>query len=211
MRRRIVLGNLAASVAVIVSGACGDQLSPAAPTDYTAPLELPTSVDTTPIRASSRGTIVMRTRTLRSDIVLSQTITPEGGWLALVDVGLYVYFPSGAVTEPLQVTVTAHKGDRVVYTFEPHGTHFQAPVYIVQVLRHTTLNVSRNRSAEPWYGYTPNGLADVHDDGTGDFAEVFSARYRGTGNAVYAVGTTTHFSGYALASGRREQGNQNQQ
>jgi len=199
------LRYLTTALAVFVAGACVDNASLTAPSDDSAPVAIPPSFDETPVQTLSGGIVVKRTSVINTDIVVTQTITADGGWIAIPDAGLYLYFPRGAVSEPLTVTATAHKGNKVVYSFEPHGTHFNTPVYMAQLLRYTELNTPRNRKTQvPWYGYMPDGLADVNEDGTAQFAEVFNAEYYGKGNETYALGSTTHFSGYALASGRRD-------
>jgi hypothetical protein len=159
--------------------------------------------------AIAKGLIVKRTTTLVADEVVTTTVTPAGGWLYMPQAGLYLYFPQGAVSSDLVVTATAHAGSRVTYDFQPHGTVFATPVYIAQLLLNTELNTPRakNRRPDVWGGYLSHGLEDVEVDGTGYFSEVFNAAYGGKGSETYAVFTTTHFSGYALASGRRESAN----
>jgi hypothetical protein len=113
--------------------------------------------------------------------------------------------PMCAVTADLQVRATAHMGNKIVYDFQPHGTQFATPIYVAQLLLNTELHNSRARNKRPeiWGGYLAHGLEDVDVDGTGYFAEVFNGAYSGRGLETYAVFTTTHFSGYALASGRQ--------
>jgi hypothetical protein len=199
------LKRVIATVALYAATACGDAALVTAPGTDSGPLTLPPTFDTTPVQTLSRGMIVKRTDALSEDISVTQTITPDGGWISIPQAGLYMYFSRGAVSVPLEVTATAHKGNRVVYSFEPHGTRFAAPVYLAQLLRYTELNTPRNRKQQdPWYGYMPDGLADVNDDGSGSFAEIFNAEYYGKGNETYALGNTVHFSGYELAYGRRD-------
>ena len=156
--------------------------------------------------AIAKGLIVKRTTTLVADETGSTVVTPQGGWLYLPVSGLVLYFPEGAVAADLQVTATAYAGNRVIYDFQPHGTTFQTPIYVAQLLLETELNTPRSKRQRPevWGGYLSHGLEDVLTDGTGYFAEVFSGQYFGKGGETYALFTTTHFSGYALASGRRE-------
>jgi hypothetical protein len=155
----------------------------------------------------TRGMIVKRTTNVNEDIVATTTVTPEGGWLWMEDAGLFLYFTKGAVASDMVVTVTAYKGNRVIYSFEPHGTVFDAPVYVGQALLNTELNTPRSAKQRPplWAGYLPNGIADVALDGTGSFSEAFDAFYYGKGNDAFGVFTIMHFSGYAMASGRREE------
>src|SRR6185503_13679279 len=161
--------------------------------------ETPAGTPNTPIPTNL---LLRRTVELERDIVASTTVTPEeGGWLWIEQAGLVVYFPRGAVSAPLAVTVTANKGGKVVYTFEPHGTVFSQPIWVGQLLLQTEANVPRGTTRpEIWAGYLADGLADIGIDGTGSFAETFDAWLYGNGNDTYALFTTTHFSGYALAS-----------
>jgi hypothetical protein len=155
---------------------------------------------------TARGAIVRRTVQLPADISASATITKkDGGYIYIAEAGLYLVFPKNAVSADLVVTATAYAGNRVVYDFEPHGTVFNAPIYVVQELRYTELNTPRSEKQRPavWGGYLLNGLADIADDGTGSFSQVFAGDYYGKGNDALAYFSTTHFSGYAMASGRQ--------
>jgi hypothetical protein len=158
----------------------------------------------------ARGAIVRRTIVLDHDYTASATITKkDGGYLWIEQAGLLLYFPKGAVVEDLVVTATAYAGNRVVYDFQPHGTMFNTPIYVVQGMRYTELNTPRSAKNRPevWGGYLPNGLSDVSSDGTGSFSEIFAGQYSGKGNDSYGYFATTHFSGYAMASGRAQPGN----
>jgi hypothetical protein len=156
-------------------------------------------------RELSVGAIVRRTVALDTDIVATTLVTvKDGGLIWIEQAGLFVYFPKHAVSTDLQVTVTANAGNRLIYSFEPHGTVFELPIYIGQLVRYTELNTPRGKKRPvPWGGYLEYGLADVTSDGNGNFKEVFNATYDGSGNDTYAYFSTTHFSGYALASGVR--------
>lgn len=184
----------------------------AACSDSTAPEQRMRAVDRsadTHLGAIAKGLVVKRTVTLAADEVGTTTVTPKGGWLFMPASGLVLYFPEGAVSSDLVVTATAYAGNRVVYDFQPHGTVFQRPIYVAQLLVATELNTPRakNRRPDVWAGYLAHGLEDVTADGTGYFSEVFNGAYAGKGSETYALFTTTHFSGYALASGRRESAN----
>lgn len=201
MRLSSLLRRALPPICVALIGACGgDRAGPTAPS---APVTLAPEHRLAHSTALATGMIVKRTVTLTDDIAATTIVTKQGGWLEIPQAGLILYFPKGAVSSDLTVTATAYKGNKVVYGFEPHGTVFNTPVYVAQLLRNTELNTPRNKNrATPWAGYLAAGLSDVGQDGTGYFAEVFNAQYFGKGNDTYAVFTTTHFSGYALASGR---------
>jgi hypothetical protein len=151
----------------------------------------------------AKNQILKRSTSLASDIVTTATITPAGGWLQIKEAGLILIFPNGAVTKDLAVTAIAHRGNRVVYSFEPHGTVFHQPVYVVQELRYTEAKTPKgSKQPDIWGGYLANGLSDIAADGTGSFAEVFAADFYGKGNAAIGAFAIGHFSGYAYASGR---------
>ena len=210
----------AASLALLAAAACGDSANPTA-------TELTATDQQLSIRGGNGGhtnsghgndkqdynplpsnLLLRRNTELPQNIVASTTVTPaRGGWLQIDAAGLVVYFPPNAVTSDLVVTVTAMKGSKVWYTFEPHGTQFNQPIWIGQLLLNTEANVPRGKSRpELWAGYLANGDSDILPDGTGAFAETFDAWLYGQGNDTYALFSTTHFSGYALASGRRPTG-----
>ena len=195
-----------AALSIALSG-CGDSVVPTAPS---SPLVY---ADVAPASTShfiAKGQVVKRTRTIDSEIVVTKTITPKGGYIYVRKAGLYLLFPEGAVAQNLEVSVVAHAGNRLVYSFEPHGTTFLKPIYFLQELRYTELNTPRSERNRPdvWGGYLERGPDDVGTDGYGSFTEVFDGFYHGKGNDALAYFTTTHFSGYAMASGRRESSGQ---
>jgi hypothetical protein len=181
---------------------CGDRPSTTAPA-----LKVNRALASLTGSTLTRGMIVKRTINLNEDITATATITRhDGGMMWIEEAGFFLYFPKNAVSSDLVVTVTAYKGNRVIYSFEPHGTVFEAPVYVGQALLNTELNTPRSAKQRPplWAGYLANGLDDVALDGTGKFSEAFDAFYYGKGNDAFGVFTIMHFSGYAMASGRRE-------
>jgi hypothetical protein len=124
--------------------------------------------------------------------------------------GLVVEFPAGAVNDPVQVWVVAYPGDEVAYEFYPHGLKFNMPIKIQQDLHGTGAYMNETIMSDMQGGYMPNGMADI-DSTTGEatFTEIFPVVYA-QGDTVYEKLTpsiakfyTTHFSGYALASGRK--------
>ena len=115
------------------------------------------------------------------------------------------YFPAGAVAQDLVVTATVLDGHRVAYDFQPHGTVFNTPIYIAQLLAGTELGPPgvAHKRPDVYGGYLANGALDLGMDGSATFAEVFHATYHGSGSNALVVFTTNHFSGYAMASGRK--------
>lgn len=196
--------HAAVSAALLIAASCGD--NPAGIAPATSELQ---RVETAPASQRSdhvaRGLLVRRDANLADDVSASAIITPRGGFLALREAGLLLYFPSGAVSQDVEITATALKGNRVVYDFQPHGLTFATPVYVTQSLAATTLDSPRGQIAQDlWAGYLDHGDADLHGDGSARFSETFDVRLHGTGRHALAVFSITHFSGYAMASGRRE-------
>ena len=196
--------HAAVSAALLIAAACGD--NPAGITSATPDLQ---RVETEAASLTSdhvaRGLLIRRDVNLRKDVSASAIITPKGGFLALRETGLLVYFPSGAVSRDVEITATALKGNRVVYDFQPHGLAFATPIHVAQSLANTEIGTRGGRKAQDvWVGYLDHGDADVNADGNARFSEVFDVFFQGAGREALAVFTTTHFPGYAMASGRRE-------
>jgi len=193
---------VAVSAALLIGAGCGDS-----PTGTTPPaLERGGATASLHEGYIAQGYLVKRNFTLPNDTSVSTTITPEGGFLWFAEVGLFMYFPEGAVSAPITVTATALKGNRTAYDFQPHGTVFNTPIYVAQELLLTELNTPRAKQKRPevWGAYLSHGAEDILSDGSARLTEVFNAFYHGKGSETLAVFTTTHFSGYAFGSGRRE-------
>lgn len=215
------LARLAAVVLAIAGiAACGDNPAPLAPRPSSGPaLEIVnppvkkpvvkrltplatweyTSVWLYPSTASSTKGKGKRTITSSTPVTVKLRLS-----------NLTVEFPVGAVNAPVQVWVVAYPGDEVAYEFYPHGLHFNAPIKIQQDLHGTEAYMNEPIMSDMQGGYMPNGMADI-DSLTGEatFTEIFPVVYA-QGDTVYEKLTpsiakfyTTHFSGYALASGRR--------
>jgi hypothetical protein len=181
---------------VAVAVACHERASPFAPDDARAG---PGAA----FGKTAKNQVLRRSTLLHTDIVATATITPDGGWLQIREAGLLLYFPAGAVEQDLAVTAIAYRGNKVVYSFEPHGAVFLQPVLVVQELRYTLAKTPKG-GAHPdiWGVYLENGLQDVAKDGSASFAEVFDAEFYGSGDRMLGAFAIGHFSGYAYASGR---------
>jgi hypothetical protein len=184
-----------AAIAGIVLG-CGEPLAPL-PSELTR-----TTAGAFAEARPEQAPLVRRRGHLSRDLVRSETITAAGGTISIPRAGLTVIFPAGAIEGSLRVTITAHRGDEVAYSFEPHGVRFARPVIVIQHLAATTY-VPAPTDEEPQVkgGYLERGLADVDASGVGVFAETFRAEYRSRDRRESVYFSTTHFSGYALASG----------
>src|SRR5438552_6345658 len=159
-------------IAVVAMSACGERTGPSEPT--LARLETSPAA----AKSESQAKIVKRSKALKGDLLATTTVTPGGGTLAIPDAGLLVVFPRGAVSKNLVVTVKAHSGKDVVYSFDPHGTRFNQPIAIAQLLSLTTY-AKKNGETRPEIhgGYLPNGPKDVDAAGVGAFSESFHAEY----------------------------------
>lgn len=196
--------HAAVSAALLIAVSCGDNpagIAPAKP----GLQRVETGAASQRRDHVARGLLVRRDVHLDDDVSATATITPEGGFLTLREAGLLLYFPSGAVSHSIAITATARKGNRVVYDFQPHGLTFATPIYVAQSLAATELDTQRGKKTpDVWAGYLDHDDADLHGDGSARFSETFDVFFQGTGRNALAVFTITHFSGYAMASGRRE-------
>lgn len=147
---------------------------------------------------------------LDRDVVASRTISPSGGTIVLREAGVALRFPAGALANRTRITVRAHAGDRVAYTFEPHGLQFAAPVEVAQLLIFTSAYGEDDVMRELQGAYLPHGIADLDESGVATVAEVYPVRFRSFEPynerfvptlATFQIG---HFSGYMLASGRKD-------
>lgn len=185
--------------ALILATSCSDATSV---TDPVAPLHRADATASQRGSHGSQGDVLKRDRRLSEDLSRSATIGREGGVLALREAGLMLVVPPGALSVPTVITATALKGKTIAYDFQPHGTTFNEPVYMVQALRNTEIGHKKKRPTV-WGAYLDHGAEDMLDDGSALVSEVFPAYYSGKGNDALVIFTTTHFSGYAWASGMR--------
>lgn len=186
---------------------CGERSSLTAPETQAPPVAVPApdSVSRT-ANPGSQLPVLTRSAPLANDVAASGTIGGRGGTIALPGTGLYVYFPAGAVNQRTTFTVVASAGALVSYTISPH-TVFKVPVALIQDLGYTAARNDPMLAAALQGGYLANGESDIDPKGAGRFAETFSTvllagdDHEGRSTS-FAVFYTTHFSGYAYASGR---------
>ncbi len=197
---------VAVSTAVLLGTSCSDSSTAPEPANTSELNRVATATAAAQDKYVARGALVRRSSRLADDLSASATITRDGGSLVLPAAGLILHFPPGAVSSTVVITATAMKGNRVVYDFQPHGLTFNTPIYVAQHLAGTELAASRSQRTRPeiWAGYLLRGADDVQLSGHANFSEIFDASYNGKGSETLAVFMTTHFSGYAMASGRRE-------
>jgi hypothetical protein len=133
-------------------------------------------------------------------IKVKQTINPSGGVISIPRTGLTLSFPAGAVSAPIEITVTSDD-KYVAYRMEPSGTQFLKDVTVTQLLSFT--EVSGRRLKNPLLAaYIPDDkvslagkiqVLEIEPSQT-----VFSPR---TGLPEAQVWLIKHFSRYMLASG----------
>jgi hypothetical protein len=137
--------------------------------------------------------VVNRTTPLARDEVVSKVVGSAGGVLELPSAGLTVTVPSGALKEPVRITVTAPAGSLVGYHFEPHGLQFAKPLVASQKIAGTQIGVLRALLSPPYAAYFEDELAprvkvlEILDLNVLDLLGV--ARFR-----------IQHFSGYVIAT-----------
>jgi len=136
----------------------------------------------------------------RQDVVkVKQTINPSGGVISIPRTGLTMSFPAGAVSAPIEITVTSDD-KYVAYRMEPSGTQFLKNVTVTQLLSFTQVAGKRLKN--------PLLAAYIADDklslaGRVPVLEIepssttFSAS---TGLPESQVWLIKHFSRYMLAS-----------
>jgi hypothetical protein len=133
-------------------------------------------------------------------VTVKQTINPSGGVISVPQTGLTISFPAGAVTAPLEITVTSDD-KYVAYKMEPSGTQFLKDVTVTQLLSFTEASGRPLRN--------PLLAAYIADDGLSLAGKVpvleiepsqtiLSVR---TGLPEAQVWLIKHFSRYMLASG----------
>jgi hypothetical protein len=75
-------------------------------------------------------------KNLKSQVRVSRKIDATGGTISIPETGFTMYFPAGAVSAPITITVTADE-KYVAYKMEPAGTKFLKEVIITQSLATT--------------------------------------------------------------------------
>ena len=205
---RIVINRLFRSfsllVAVCVIASCSDSVlqSP------TAPLNPTTSSDNSSDKTGVLPDAGVQLKALwwnrdweAQDVIrVKQTIDPSGGVISIPRTGLTMSFPAGAVSAPIEITVTSDD-KYVAYRMEPSGTRFLKDVTVTQLLSFTEVSGRRLRN--------PLLAAYIPDDNVSLAGKIqvleiepsqtiFSAL---TGLPEAQVWHIKHFSRYMLASG----------
>lgn len=191
---RSVLRRFALLAGLIVAGAaCSDQVAP-----LDSPLTPTVEVGGPYLSLSPAETTVQvleRSTPLAEDIVVSRVIGATGGVVEVPEAGLSLHVPAGALSQPTEISVRAHAGSLVAYSFEPHGTQF------AEVL-----------SARQSLAGTSAADRDVQVAGRGYFADAQNVQWNGNLASVTELSLVredvgagsiefylNHFSGYLIA------------
>ena len=136
---------------------------------------------------------------ISAPITVSAEIGRKGGWVQIPQTGFALYVPERAVKKNTTFTVTALPGKMVAYEFEPHGTTFDKPLYIVQSMKDVDMTGKDMAKLEVGYFKSSTQVNNLDQLATiNEFLPVFfDARH----DVLYAP--ITHFSGYMIATGRR--------
>lgn len=140
---------------------------------------------------------ITRNTPLANDVSWSFTVGSGGATSSNSAVGLTISFPSGAVSSPTVITVTALKGSAVAYSFAPHGIQFSRSVVLTQKLQGTSVGTQLLPVLSGAY-FANN--EDLLSNGLAVVSEVLS----GLTNPLTKTFSfpIEHFSGYLVASGR---------
>ena len=134
--------------------------------------------------------ILTRAVPLANDISASKVIGKNGGWIISWEGGASLWVPPGALKKDVEITMTALAGDKVAFDFQPHGLRFHEPVR-VGIVKGT--------------GFSETSAFGVYYDGDAKSNPKFLEFFTVFDWDGFTVLETTHFSGYALASGSRGQ------
>jgi hypothetical protein len=133
-------------------------------------------------------------------VTVKQTIDQSGGVITVPRTGLTMSFPAGAVSAPIEITVTSDD-KYVAYRMEPSGTQFLKDVTVTQLLSFT--EVAGERLRNPLFAaYIPDDKLSL--TGKIQVLEIEPSRTiisPRTGLPEAQVWLIKHFSRYMLASG----------
>jgi hypothetical protein len=200
-----VFRSLALVASVLAGVSCADYSAPTSPVSAKqVPPTLSVGASFSYLTASTRARAV-RWGSAHSQIEqsVSAVVGPDGGTLSLPGSDFSMSIPSGALVEPLTITVVAKAGPHVAYEMLPHGLRFLKPVTAVQGLR-TTAAYGTDAGSSVRSGYLPEGSESVDIDDSTSPSELEAATtyfYGAQPVAETHVWIINHFSRYILISG----------
>ena len=177
-------------------------LGASACTDAGSPLQAVSALDVqeggpylslSPVRETVR--VLERSVPLAEAVVVSRVIDSSGGVIEVPAAGLQLTIPAQALQRPTEITVRAHEGRLVAYSFEPHGTRFARVVTADQSLAGTNAEGASERVSGRGYFADPVGVS--WDSDQAEVTELSLVR-SGAGNGEVQF-YLNHFSGYLIA------------
>jgi hypothetical protein len=123
---------------ILVSCAEPGLTGPSIPTDVASGRQSSGSLGKVGLDADLRLQALWWKKSLKHTVTVSKTIGSSGGTITIPETGLTVSFPSGALLDPLTITITADD-KYVAYRMEPSGTRFLKDVTVTQQLNTTQL------------------------------------------------------------------------
>lgn len=190
-----VLGIAVATALVFSACSDGGVTAPAAPV---AIGQRPTaSLDDAGALLQTTVAPITRTTPLANDVSWSFTVGSGGATSFNSAVGLTISVPSGAVSAPTTITVTALKGSAVAYSFAPHGLQFGKKVVLTQKLQGTSVGSQLLPALSGAYFVNES---DILGNGLAVVTELLSGLVNPLAK-TFSFGIE-HFSGYLVASGR---------
>jgi hypothetical protein len=139
--------------------------------------------------------VLERSEPLQEDVVTSRVIGSFGGVVVVPEAGLRLTVPAGALRRPTEISVRAHAGSLVAYSFEPHGTHFERVVTADQSLEGTLAAGSEARVSARGYFSDPSSIN--WSSNRAAVSEVSLVRNDAAAGEVQFY--LNHFSGYLVA------------
>jgi hypothetical protein len=140
--------------------------------------------------------LVRRTTSLTSSVLTAVTIGTGGGKISVPGAGLLVTIPSGAVSQPLTISVTAVQGQYATFEFGPHGTTFNKPITVTLDLKTLALDAS----TQPNLAYFADSTHLDATTGQVQADELWAGKmdYPSKGKLTFSI---VHFSGYTVSGG----------
>jgi len=184
-----------AITAIAISGCAADATSPMAPA--AAPSQSLLGLLSQPTIVSP----LLRNTPLPADISASTIVGVLGGNVSLPAAGLNVVIPPLAVAAGTRITVRAMAGSKVAYEFEPHGIRFGVPLIATQSLRDTQAQSGGLINPLSLFaGYFPD---QTQPTSISELLNVNISLLNQT--SIFSI---WHFSGYIIATGRAQSGDE---
>lgn len=181
------------SLLAVAGYGCADQGTPFAPVSGPSVRVGGPFLSLSPVEQTVN--VLERSVALPEDVVTSKMIGVAGGVIKMPAVGLVLTVPAGAVSSPTEISVRAHAGTLVAYSFEPHGTRFANVVTAHQSLAGTLAAGSEAVVSTRGYFSSPDEINwDSNRASVSELSLVHQDLVDGT-VAFYL----NHFSGYLVA------------